>query len=83
MLKQVVHILDVHPSPSSITLKVILLRPLHGIGDRIYLAIFVISIFWKIYFKSFISWTKRHQGQLINNDDNMAYVMTCRKQMEV
>jgi hypothetical protein len=40
MLKQVVRILDVLPSPSSITLKVILLRPLHGAGDRIYLAIF-------------------------------------------
>jgi len=36
----VVHILDVLPSPSSITLKVILLRPLHGAGDRIYLPIF-------------------------------------------
>ena len=83
MLKQVVHILDVLPSPSSITLKVILLRPLHGAGDRIYLAIFFVSILWKIYFKSFISWDKRHQGQLINNDDNMAYVMTYRKQVEV
>jgi hypothetical protein len=44
LLKQVVHILEVLPSPSGITLKVILLRPLHGAGDRIYIAVFVFSI---------------------------------------
>ena len=48
MLKQMVHILDVLPSPSSIILKVILLRPLHGAGDRIYLAMFFISILFFI-----------------------------------
>jgi hypothetical protein len=37
----------------------------------------------QVLYQLYLCWDKWHHGQFINNDDNMAYVMTYRKDVGV